>query len=257
MKKLDHSYSGGNPLYNDDLAWEQAGIIEAIKGLASMSGIDTDTPFIISGCEVTFAALTYTMAPGWVFINGEVYEVEEQSLAVDTPSWHWRILTTYNADGNQTFGDGLTHNTHLIQKAGITLIADLGIYAFSDVLRLRTGWVDIANYATGFVAFDVAGYQDARYKIDRLNQQVKLNGNLKASVPGSITSDTLLFTLPAAAAPATDMTIPISPMAGNFTGKLPMVLLIKPTGDVYLRANATNSPDTTHICLDGVTFPID
>lgn len=68
---------------------------------------------IISGCEASVGAGGITVTAGFIFLDGEVMEVEAQTVADTLGSGYWRYekATTYDSGGDRTFVDGLFRQT--------------------------------------------------------------------------------------------------------------------------------------------------
>ena len=99
------------------------------------------TIYILSGCRNTSTAPIYTTTTGWVYYNGEIYQVPAASFTLTgLQNAYARIETTQfttNADPVQ-FTDGVSRNVHNIRRIVIEgTVASSGLPEFKDFVRLN------------------------------------------------------------------------------------------------------------------------
>lgn len=101
----------------------------------------TGTIYILSGCRNTSTAPIYTITAGWVYYNGEIYQVPAASFTLTgLQKAYARIDVTQfitNADPVQ-FTDGIDRNVHNIRRLVIEgTITSSGLPEFQDFVRLN------------------------------------------------------------------------------------------------------------------------
>lgn len=122
MNKLKTDIDGKMPITLDDHRWFDAAYREAFYGIASAFGITAADSFKLSGCVVTKVGNTYTTTAGYIWLAGEIYKVEAQSITVAAlHTCEFKLDIAYDPDGMKIFqndvGFGFTHDTYEIRKA--------------------------------------------------------------------------------------------------------------------------------------------
>jgi hypothetical protein len=112
-KKL--TFSGGEPVIKfDDLDRNNEANRKALFAMMAAFGIDTNENFIISGCVATITPSTeVSVTAGHIFLNGEVLEVEAQTVANGGTNdlYKYTKVTTYDSNGTKTFNDAVVRET--------------------------------------------------------------------------------------------------------------------------------------------------
>lgn len=134
-------YNGGHNHVGDDLLFLQSGDQAAITSYCKTLGIPL---LVITGCVVNTAGPTITWTAGWIYINGELCEVDAGVAALGTDDT-WIIQETYDPIGNQQYENLTTYDTFVIRKAVISGNAG-GTNLYSNAKRLRD-----------FLLLDIAG----------------------------------------------------------------------------------------------------
>lgn len=120
MNNLKTDDVGGFPFVLDDLRWEGDAVREAFEGLVTAWGGDllTDT-YRLVGAEVTPSGPNFSVAAGFVVIEGEVCKVD--SILVPAPTGsnvlQWAVSETTDPAGDKTFLSGPSYSTYRIRKA--------------------------------------------------------------------------------------------------------------------------------------------
>lgn len=262
MNKLKF-FTGGDPLYIEDIEFSQDAVAEAIKGIMSGVANDAEASFILSGCTATYDGTTYTVAAGYVCIKGEVFKVDSHTTAVLS---HWGELVSYDADGDQVFEDTVEHSTHEVRKAKVYPSDPGSGVAYASVERISAkllsllagvnGWLTTFSYESPFVNYG-APYDNVAYRYDQMTGKVVFKGHLKRSPGMSHTADVKVFTISVPAyRPANQQEVALASVGDNFTNKVPVVLIVKTDGTVWLKADASVSIDSGNISLDGASYAL-
>lgn len=112
-KKL--TFSGGEPDINwDDNNRDENANRDALFGIMDAFKIGTNENFIISGCVATLdTGVDVDVTAGYIFLNGEILEVEAQTVVdggtVDL--YKYTKVTTYDVNGDKTFNDNNSRQT--------------------------------------------------------------------------------------------------------------------------------------------------
>ena len=112
-------------------------------------------------------------------------------------------------------------------------------------------WKAITTLNTGWVNFDVAGFNNPQYRKDPFGR-VWLRGGIKQTVPGSVAQSALLLTLPAGYRPNNAYIATVASINGSSVVSVG-ALIVQPNGEV--QAYTTNLHGT-FVSLDGVTFGV-
>jgi len=86
------------------------------------NGFNNNNNYIIYGCSLSVSGGNTTLNEGAIFINGEIYQVEEQNLGTLDPeiiatTRYFDLLESFDPDGLKDFLDGSIKNTRKIRKA--------------------------------------------------------------------------------------------------------------------------------------------
>jgi hypothetical protein len=147
MNKLITNFNGGEPIYLDDIRWNDEAYRAAITSIVSglCGGIDC----IIQGCEL----VSSTIGVGYVFLSGEILQVDSHTKT----NTYFTKITTYDELVNSpaystTFKDGSTHNTHQINRATATgatgTLAYNGATLLSLINKTSKDAIDLINGTT-------------------------------------------------------------------------------------------------------------
>ena len=157
MNYYKTSENGGIPFVNDDHRWSDDSIRDYIDNHLSDLAvtIGTNGNFYLSGAEITFNGGTgkYTIADGYVYINGEILKVDTGIYNLVIAPNEYRIIAaeTYDTTGDKTTRSGSAISTYRKRRAVPT------VYAIADA------WTD------DMLAFDLTADQERpQEKIDKL-----------------------------------------------------------------------------------------
>lgn len=112
MDKLDLTLFGGMPFRNENLAYEQAGIADVIKGLVDAYGAG---PFSLNGNEITPGSGVglFNISAGFIVVNGEVHRHAGQvdvALPGGASAWALSVVRDVDPAGAQVFDDLASRN---------------------------------------------------------------------------------------------------------------------------------------------------
>lgn len=239
MKKLDIAL-GGHPLAGDDLLFLQSSITEGLTALAAGLG---GSLFIISGVEITVAAGTITWTAGWMYINGEICQVDSGSATLASNNT-FTIVQTYDSAGNVVYEDLTTKDTYLIRKATISGTAG-GANVYTNARRLsnyndRSGTTLLGSWAAPGAAPVV--YKD-------ITGATRFTGAVQATSYSSGT-DSIITTLATQYRPDTLRRVIAPALIGSSVTLVH--LTIDTNGDVSPLGLTTGNNVT--IYLDGISF---
>jgi hypothetical protein len=143
MKRLDVSSvtsSVSLPLKSGSLQFLQDSHKEAMAGILKniIEQPETDTIYILSGCENSATAPNHSLSPGVLYVNGEIYDFDGASFVLTgLQKAYARIETTQflvNADPVE-FTDGIQRNIHNIRKIVIeNTTTSSGLPEFKDFI---------------------------------------------------------------------------------------------------------------------------
>lgn len=122
MDKVKYDFLGGYGLELDDLIQEQNNIRDAFKGILSRFGLTEANGVILSGCEITNNGVDYTIADGYVAIDGEVFKVDSHTVTMSltgSDKHIWSIEETANPNGNESLENASTVDTYLNRRAKV------------------------------------------------------------------------------------------------------------------------------------------
>jgi hypothetical protein len=130
MKKLDIKL-GGHHLTGDDLLYVQSSLVEGLKAFVDMFG---STAAVLYGVEFSVAGPTLSWTAGWVYINGEICQMDAGSATLASNNT-LVIVETYDSAGNQTYEDLNVEDTYVIRKATVSGTAG-GANLYTNLSRL-------------------------------------------------------------------------------------------------------------------------
>jgi len=122
MNKFITTAFGGLPLKNNDLRWSDDAYRTAFTALCKAIALTSQVEenFILWGCELKSDGIPdksgYKITEGAVFIDGEICEFTETTIAPEFTLFFVKDTTTYNPAGLKLFKNGTTHNTYNIRK---------------------------------------------------------------------------------------------------------------------------------------------
>ena len=122
MDKIKVDDTGGFPLVLDDLDFLQKAFFGAFQGIGSMAGKELTAAqgFIISGCERTVPGGVTNIAAGFIYLQGEVYQVDAHTFTeVPANTEHWVVLETNDPNGLKIFQDTTSKQTYKVRKAEV------------------------------------------------------------------------------------------------------------------------------------------
>lgn len=209
-KVLWTDYTGGMPLRLDDLKFEQDAVRAAIAGI-TQGLFQDDTGYVVSGCVITGSLTagvgTLNWTAGVMVIGGEVCVVDAGSLVCgisDTP--HWKVTTSYDANGTKVYQDMSTNDVYQIRKATMLGGSPAGTYLdVSTCKYLSPKWRAIGCNEYGIVSNPVFqnnwyNYNSTYYSLAFYKDafgRVHIRGNVADSAASGNFSERHLFTLPA------------------------------------------------------------
>ena len=121
MNKLKTTGNGGFPFDLNDLRFEQDAVRDAFYGFLSGIGVAAVDSFILSGCAVTDNGSYYSVAAGYISLNGEILRVEAHNYnKTGGHTYYWLLDVTYDPDGNEAFENGSSYDTYEVRRGKLT-----------------------------------------------------------------------------------------------------------------------------------------
>lgn len=252
MKKIDWSNLGGYPLAQDDLEHLSDGVIEVLNALAK--GLQT-TKFVITGCAITRTLSSgtvydYAVAAGWVYFDGRPIRVPAMSLTGVDESTHKVMLEVVDDSAPLTFEDLTTPNVlmdeHIILASYVTATIE-GSTKFNLSGLVSNEW-KTPTYSGTYIA-DVSN--PVQYRKNLRDNSISLRGLTDNSVPGSVTSEDVIFVLPTGYRPSEEILRPVVCAGGS---AVVGAVRVKVNGEVCLAGDIfTASNEDVWVCLE---FPL-
>ncbi len=263
MNRLVTTDLGGFPAFLNDIRYLDDAIREVLTGNALAWG-DPAGYYILQGCEKTDIVgpggiPQYQIAAGYVVLAGEVYRVNPHvvSALLPTPgfTYHWVVVESFAPDGDKTFKDGSSHQTHLNRRAKVVLAATPATSLGMEGIRLenliarqvltlaeveQVDWVN-PTLAAGW-AFTPPGRQPFQYRVRR-DGSIELRGHVR-----QLTGSGAFVTLPVA--PAASRRLICSSQAGGAWGVC-HVEWEPGTGDLKL----LDGTATDYLSLEAILVP--
>lgn len=256
--------TGGDPLYVEDFEFLQDGIIDGFAGL--LSGISNTAldSFILSGCVISYDGTTYNVTAGYVCFKGEVCKVDPHSVSV--PSF-WNTVLTYDADGSQTFADATVHDTQQIRRVKMYSTDTGSAVAAASMIRIEgklltllasaNSWLTTFAFEAAFGNYGGGTYFDLAYRYDPLLNKVHFRGHIKRTAGLTHTTDIKLFSISVPAYyPSKQQELAGVSLGNDFDNNRPVTIIVKADGTVWAKASVTNTFDSGHISLDGLSFAL-
>jgi hypothetical protein len=119
----------------------------------------------------------------------------------------------------------------------------------SDALIPETWKSLTSGLAAGWVAFNVAGFQNPQYRKDPMGV-VQLRGGIKQTTPAAVAQSAVLATLPLGYRPLNAVTLPAVSINGSSVVSAGAII-IQPSGEVQAYSTTLHG---TYVSLDGLTF---
>jgi hypothetical protein len=107
---------GGHHFTGDDLLKMQDDYDKMLNAVVSMVGKPN---LILSGVQTSFSLGVITWTAGWVYFNGELFEVPAGSFS-PTSSYGFSVITGVDSAGTQIYEDLNTVNTYKKRQAVLT-----------------------------------------------------------------------------------------------------------------------------------------
>lgn len=235
----------------DDILFVQEQLEKVLVGLAETTG---ETFIAISGVETAIVGANITWTAGWIYYNGELFQVDA-GIAPYPANNTFDVAETADPAGNQIYEDLNAENTYVLRKMSIVGNAG-GALLFSNLKRLKNflldapaGWSSIAALGTsgnwGAVngGGRVAGYRTSQTKEVHLNGEV-INNNV------NVATDAKICTLPNP--PAKKLTFICAAIKNTILDFLHVEVDIN--GDVK-PLGLVNTDDVT-IFLESIRYPL-
>ncbi|EAY29824.1 hypothetical protein [Microscilla marina] len=116
MAKILDLITGGHPDSLDDLLHLQEAQQEGQAAVFMALGLDLSKSYILQGCEISEDDSGFaTTTAGLILHNGEVFEVEAQSVP-DAENYGWAIEETSRPNNPVIYANGNAHAPHKIRK---------------------------------------------------------------------------------------------------------------------------------------------
>jgi hypothetical protein len=120
MNKLIANIQGGRPLWTEDILTVEQSLLSGFQALLdAVAEESNEYCFLISGCEVTVSPPTISVAKGFVYMAGEVWEMPPQILTYN-PSLYYYIEEDVQTAGIRVYADANTHPAREIRKTKIS-----------------------------------------------------------------------------------------------------------------------------------------
>ena len=176
-------FNGGEPnITTDDIMRQPFANTAAIYGMAQGLGAETSN-FIISGVEAGApVAGNVTFSAGYIFLNGEVVQVDTQTIAVLGAGEKYKIekVVSYESGGDKTFLDGTPRQTWqknrgVISKVPVATVVELTIsfstrlkYMIMPIIFNRKITKPAGNTGENFELFEIPSFLDQNSDISIL-----------------------------------------------------------------------------------------
>ncbi len=108
MNILNTTFNGGEPIYLDDIRWNDTAYRNAMNGILQAFGNN----FIVQGCTPStpsFMPGTTTITSGYIMLNGQLLQVDANAIPSNN---YYSLVITYNSSGQDTYYTGTTHNVY-------------------------------------------------------------------------------------------------------------------------------------------------
>lgn len=218
MNKLNLMVAGGNKINAEDLLFLEHSIkdgVHAMNGILYGYGMNTNEGFKVFGCEEDAATGTVNITPGWLFIEGELYEFQGSTFTVpsgqvgyfvpqesDDPTSVKPLATVSGTSPTRKFrraiaiasatlpASGIRIDSPLFLNRMISVIAPAVQLPFQEGINPWTNWSITDFAAIGLFSLGSSGQFRARAK--RMGKTLHLAINMLDCVFGSTTSGNFL-----------------------------------------------------------------
>jgi hypothetical protein len=118
------NFTGGEPTINfNDLSRNNIANRAALFAVMAAYNIGTNENFIISGCVATVdPGVDVDVTAGYIFLNGEIIQVEAQTVldSGTTDLYKYVKTTTYDPNGDKTFNNSVARQTWAKNRGIVT-----------------------------------------------------------------------------------------------------------------------------------------
>jgi len=128
MDKFINTSNGGIPLVNNDFRWSDDSIRDFIDNHLSDFAVTIadNGNFYLSGVNITYSAPDYTIAEGYVYIDGEIVKVDAQGCRSTSllpgQEFRFEVVETYDTTGDKTTRSGSSISTYRKRRAVPTIV---------------------------------------------------------------------------------------------------------------------------------------
>jgi len=115
MNKGIFTFTGGYPIHQDDFGFLQDSWIETFKNLTQAFGVGEDEGYILFGCDLIDGGSFWTVEPGAIVLDGEVYTVDGGVLNKSLAGGNvhaWQVIEIQVASGSKAFEDAVFREVH-------------------------------------------------------------------------------------------------------------------------------------------------
>lgn len=248
MKYLETSYTGGQPVFLDDIEWQLSGITQALSGLVS-AVVPSGMVAILSGCSRSVTASTVTIGQGYVLFNGEVCRVPAHSFPDGSAVEYWTETIVFDPSGTSNYNTpGLTHDVYaerIVKVKGAAVlpagaIPYAGTKALSQYIHEALpldDWHLFKNLVVGASGVIPGTYQLFAKK--DLSGFVHLRGTMYFEDIGTGAVNHTVATLPVGYRPPVSQTFAVSAIKTPATAEVDTsIITIQPTGEIILKATS-------------------
>jgi|GEM_PF-1482110 len=157
MKKLLTGNLGGHLLSLDDFRHMQEGVYESLEATVKSLLPSGSDRCILFGCVLTVAGSDFSLSPGAIFYQGEIYPVDAQT-GVTNGVPYWVLSTSYAPFNPVTYNDGAPHNVHAIRK--VSLQYGTGSFLYASTQKLPDLFTSTLNASAILdLVFDVGDFK--------------------------------------------------------------------------------------------------
>jgi len=212
MNTIDFNQASKIPVWLNDFSRMQDSYLDILNAILKAIDPNDDANFIVSGCEVTTNQLTKTISSGFVWIDGELHKVHQQSFSSNLSDPVLRVVRSDNPDGARSDYNNVSVSPWKDTSAEVIAQADLnqneaycsvsGPYLMNKINELITpDWIDVGTLSNGWTTIPPGG---GEFKYRKNNGQVQLKGGIGGGLLGSN-----IFQLPSDYKPSSLVIIPL------------------------------------------------
>jgi hypothetical protein len=252
MNKIDIKL-GGHNLLREDFLFMQKQLSDAIKGLAEMTG---SSCIILSGVVVTTPS-TINWTAGWIYLNGELCEVQAGSAAYPANNT-FVIVETYDAAGNQVYEDLTAEDTYIYRRA--TIQGNAGGVNLVSTARRMSEW--FSNDSVDYISLNTVVAGAWQIPASGIIPTYRKNKAFDVELKGSLSvlsyaspGDLVMCTLPVGYRPAGGGSHRFVCSAIVNGTRTALHVEILDTGEVKVYGLAAS--DAAEVFLDNIVFPPD